>query len=249
MPATTVLWDRDAALAFCSDARYPFVLKLAHGYWSANVRLVENKKEAEYWVEQLFRPGLVSTGYGPTNTMRQYARRLRAARTLIGESPIAPDDNHHLEQGYLYAQQFLPGNDVDTKITIIGRRAFAFFRKSSPDDFRTTVNDDFDFDVTTINPELLQLAFRIARVLRMETVAVDFLRESDRHAVCEIASAYVSWPILRCPGHWRFEGDMDSAQTYIPLESLVWQPGSIRAEDVIFEDFVDRLRSMRQAAS
>src|SRR5699024_5860 len=48
-PLTYVLWNREAAEAFCDSAAYPFVIKLATGYKAVNVRLVRDRTAAQFY--------------------------------------------------------------------------------------------------------------------------------------------------------------------------------------------------------
>lgn len=109
---TDIFWTREAAEQFCERAAYPFVLKLAGGHQSANVRLVRNRSEAAFYVDELFGHGVASLGYRPASKMRLLLRRVRAAaQTLEGHNPYVPSVDAELHYGYFYAQEFLPGND------------------------------------------------------------------------------------------------------------------------------------------
>jgi glutathione synthase/RimK-type ligase-like ATP-grasp enzyme len=64
-PQTYVFWSRETALNFCKTAKYPMVLKLANGYQSYNVLLLENYFSAEFYIDLLFGSGTVHLGYKP----------------------------------------------------------------------------------------------------------------------------------------------------------------------------------------
>jgi len=80
---TDIFWTREAAEQFAERATYPFVLKLAGGHQSANVRLVRNRREATFYVEELFGHGVASLGYRPASLPRVLLRRLRAAGSAM----------------------------------------------------------------------------------------------------------------------------------------------------------------------
>ena len=230
MPRTWVWWDRDKALRFCATARYPLVVKLAVGVQSNNVRLVRNAEEARDVIDRVFGAGIVSIDEPRTFLRTVLGRRFHGARLFAGR-PL-PDGVQH---GYFYGQEFLPGNDYDTRVTIIGDRAFAFRRLNRPGDFRASGSGRIDWDPGNIDLEFVRLAFRIARHLNTQSVAIDGLRRGDERVVSEISYTYAAWAVRDCPGHWVLGGDASTG-------ALNWVDGNLRPEDAIFTDFVRIVR-------
>jgi glutathione synthase/RimK-type ligase-like ATP-grasp enzyme len=233
---TDVFWTREAAEQFCESAGYPFVLKLAGGHQSANVRLVRNRREAKFYVEELFGHGVASLGYRPASRSRVLLRRLRAAaQTLEGRNPYVPGADAELHYGYFYAQEFLPGNEFEISVIIVGSRAFAVRRFIQPGDFRTRGSSGrMDWDPEQIGEDVIRLAFYTAQKLGAQTVALDILHRDREPVVMELTANYASWVVRKCPGHWVLHGDPASG----PME---WAEGSMRAADAIFEDFLDEM--------
>lgn len=233
---TVVFWSRPDAMRFCDNAAYPFVLKLAGGHQSANVRLVRNRHDAMYYIDALFGRGLVSLGYRPASRPRRLLRRLRAAvKTAEGHSPYAPTAEAEVQYGYFYAQEFLPDNAFEVSVIIIGNRAFAVRRFNQPGDFRTRGSTGrMDWDPGAIDEDAVRLAYRVAQKLNAETIAVDILRRGAKPVVAELTVNYASWVVRECPGHWVLRGN--------PLSgSLDWVEGHDRAEDAVFADFLAKL--------
>lgn len=234
-PATWVLRDREEALSFLAEARYPLVLKLSSGFQSQNVRLIRQLEEGRYWVDQLFGPGVTSLGYAPAARLRRSARNMRrAVQVLQGRPSPDPGWENELHRGYLYLQEFVPRNPFDTRVTVIGDRAFGFRRLNRPNDFRASGSGQIDWDPRRVDLRTVNLAFRIANDLRAQTVAIDAINgENGEVLVLELTLTYASWAIRRCPGFWR----RSSNDTHEPI----WVPGSLGAEEAIFEDFRRRL--------
>jgi hypothetical protein len=232
-PQTCVFWQSAPALEFCRRASYPLVIKLAQGAYSANVRLVPSAAEARYWVHQMFGSGVTSLTGSP---LRMARRRLRyAARLLLGRSERGsglPDDR---QQGYVLLQEFLAGNEFDTRVAVIGDRAFAFRRFNRPNDFRASGSGRIDWDPAQIDLEVVRLAFRVAQHLQTQSVAVDGLRRGEERLITEISYSYESWAVRNCPGHWVLHGDPATAR-------LSWVEGHMAPEEAIFEDFVAEVR-------
>lgn len=239
-PSTFVAWDRAQALEFAETTAYPFVLKLASGFQSANVRLIKDRDEAKYFVDQLFGPGVTGLGYGPASSSRRFLRRLRmAGDSLAGRShPNTPSRASELQHGYFYAQEFLPRNDFDVRITVIGNRAFGFRRFNRTDDFRASGSGKIDWDPAAIPEDMLRLAFRTSRILGAQTVAIDGLRKESQPVVSELTLTYASWAVRDCPGHWVLNGGPGTG-------TLHWVEGAMLAEDAIYDDFIAQVKAAR----
>jgi glutathione synthase/RimK-type ligase-like ATP-grasp enzyme len=232
-PHTEIFWSRRQAEQFCETATYPFVLKLAGGHQSSNVRLVRTRNEALFYVDELFGHGVLSLAYRPASRPRVMLRHLRAAVEIIrGGNPYASNHESELQYGYFYAQEFLPDNGFEISVIVIGNRAFACRRFTAPGDFRTRGSSGhIDWATDSIGEDAIRLAFGVARKLGAQTVAVDILHRDAEPVVVELTVNYASWVVRACPGYWVLDGDPESG-------SLVWMDGTVRAADAIFEDFL-----------
>jgi glutathione synthase/RimK-type ligase-like ATP-grasp enzyme len=243
LPKTWLFWEKNAALTFLRSASFPLVMKLANGYRSGNVRLLRSAEEGEYWIEQLFGPGVWSLGPTPrTSRPRELLRRAgAAARALAGVTTPFPSLRSELQRGYFYAQEFLPGNDFDTRVTVIGNRAFAYRRMNRPNDFRASGSGRPNWDSSEIDSQLVRLAFLTARRLETQSVAIDGMRRGEERVLGEVSYTYVSWMVRECPGHWTLRGDPETGE-------LDWVEGHMAPDDAIFEDFVGLVRRQRQGS-
>ena len=224
-PRTWIWWDRDEALRFCDTADYPFVAKLASGIQSDNVRLMRDAAEAKDFVRRMFGSGAVSMARPRHALTRMLRHRVQALHLLAGR-PLP----RRLQHGYFYAQEFVPGNEYDTRVTIIGDRGFAFRRLNRPGDFRASGSGRIDWEPKGIDLPTVRIAFKIARRLKTQSIAIDALRRHHERLVNEISYTYASWAVWECPGHWVLRGDADTG-------SLIWVEGHLRPEDAIFADF------------
>jgi glutathione synthase/RimK-type ligase-like ATP-grasp enzyme len=243
IPDTRVSWTREQALRFCADAAYPFVIKLATGYQSDNVRLVRNREEALYYVDQLFLRGTISLGYRPASGVRLLLRRLRAASEFLrGRNPYGPTADADLQYGYLLVQEFLPDNAFDVRVTVIGDRAFVFRRFNRPGDFRASGSGHLDWNSDAVAEDAVRLGYQVARRAGAQTITVDILRRKGAPVIVELGLAYASWCVRECPGHWVLHGEPESG-------ALEWVPGSMEPADAIFADFVIDVQRSRESAA
>ena len=145
-----------------------------------------------------------------------------------------PDQTFWMPQkNYALFQEFISGNEFDTRMTVIGDRAFAFRRFNRPDDFRASGSGRIVYDAAAIDPRCIRAAFDAARKLGSQSMAFDFLfrGEPKEPVVCEISYGYADWAVERCSGHW------DSA--------LNWHDGHLWPEAAHVEDFVRRIQDKR----
>jgi hypothetical protein len=237
MPKTQVFWTRDAARAFAVEARYPLVLKLASGLTSRNVALIADVRTAMRWIDRLFGRGVYDLGAAGATAGGGAAPRWRRLRTLVRRAVVGLNPFERLHHGCILLQEFVPGNSYDTRITVIGNRAFAFRRHNRPGDFRASGSGRVDWDVTPIAEDAIDLAFRVARAIRGQSVAVDVLRRDGRPIVTEVSYYYEGWVVAGCPGHWTQRG----------TGGLAFVEGAMRPEDAILEDFLNTVHVVRDA--
>lgn len=224
-PKTWVWHDRDLALEWARTAKYPMVLKLWAGASSSNVRLVRSFTEAKFWIRRLFENGIADLEM-PQFSVRQKLRKV--ACVLLGRELPHPWELH---KGYVYFQEFLPGNAFDTRITVIGNRAFGFRRFNRDNDFRASGSGRIDHDTTGISPEFVKLAFEVARKLKAQSCAIDGLWRGEKPVIGEVTYTYASWAVHACPGHW--DSDMN------------WREGHMWPEEAQLQDFLARLDSRK----
>lgn len=223
IPETEILWSETDAMNYCDNVNYPFVLKLSTGFQSRNVRLVRTRKEAVQLVKHMFRSGLTTLERSPSWLNRQLGKALLPVKLLLG-APLP----RGLQTGYFLVQEFLPGNECDTRITIIGERAFVFRRMNRPGDFRASGSGTIDWNPDAVDARAIHLAFEVSDALQSDSLAVDVLRKDGLPVIAEISYTYASWAVRDCPGHWRRTA----------AGELLWVDGSLRPEDAIFEDFL-----------
>lgn len=221
-PRTWIWFDKALALEFAAQAQYPIVMKLSSGAGSSNVMLLHSVREARSWIRRLFDHG-VRTLAGPKTPMLQRAKKA-AVVWLRGSSMNSAWEIH---RGYALLQEFLPDNRYDTRVTVIGNRAFAYRRFNRPSDFRASGSGLVDYAPGGIAQEFVQLAFDTARQLKAQSCAIDGLWRDGQAVVGEVSYTFISRLVYACPGHW--DRDMN------------WHPGQMRPEEAQIVDFLLRL--------
>jgi len=233
---TYVSYDPDEALRWIDGAVFPKVFKLRRGAGSENVRLVRTADEARRLAARAFGRGFRPAGGYFADASTKY-RKVRARRDVAGvlrRLPRAILDLYrrvHLmgrEKGYVYFQDFAAGNTFDTRITIIGNRAFGFTRNVRQGDFRASGSGSINYDLARIKPPCVEIAFQVARKIGSQSIAFDFVMEAGEPKIVEISYCYLPEAVYRCAGHWD--------------DRLDWHEGQVWPQDAIIEDLLTGLK-------
>ncbi len=233
-----VFWKKKDALTWAASTSYPKVYKLSSGAGSSNVIRIETSSEASAVISKAFDDGVFARSLKGminrrgTNMIRRAKAALKRFRKSFsyvfnGVYPPLPMEYWLPEKNVAYFQQFLQGNEYDTRITVIGDRAFGFRRFNREGDFRASGGGILDYTPSRIDPSFLKIAFDISEKLSFQSMAYDFLYDEGRPVVIEMSYTF-STGVSRCPGHWDRE--------------LNWHEGKMKPEDAQVEDFVASIR-------
>ena len=77
-----------------------------------------------------------------------------------------------IQKNYVLFQRFLPDNEFDTRITVIGDRAFGFRRMTRKSDFRASGSGIIDYDIGKIDLRCVDIAFRVSQQLGFQSMAI-----------------------------------------------------------------------------
>src|SRR6185503_17089802 len=101
-----------------------------------------NASEARVWLDRLFSYYVLTLNDADFSI----SGRLRAIASIMlkGRSRLARSTGLEPNTGYILLQEFLSNNKFDTRVTVIGNRAFAYRRFNRPNDFRASGSGNFD---------------------------------------------------------------------------------------------------------
>lgn len=226
-PQTWVFHDADSAREFIAAAPFPLVVKLPSGRGSKNVALLKSRSEAERCISVLFHNGVRHLWQALGSRRRFFLRQSREAVAMLRGAGICRD-----RQGWVaFFQEFLPGNQFDTRVIVIGRYACALRRHNRPNDFRASGGGGLDWDQAEIDPAAVSLGYRVSRALDMPFVAIDVIYRDKEPVVCEINFSYVAWGAHYCPGYWFLEDDAAP-------ETAAWKQGYPDPEGWTLDEFL-----------
>jgi len=246
VPGTWLFWQRDAAIEWARSAAYPLIFKLSSGAGSSNVMKVTNFAQADILIHKMFDRGFFPYTVNefqktpiPTNLSGCKAflsRFLHAfSYVFLGDYPPLNPSFWKPEYGYAYFQEFLQGNEFDTRITIIGDRAFAFHRMNRPGDFRASGSGNINYDPEKIDKRCIEIAFKISGECRFQSMAYDFLVKDNNPVVCEISYTFSDQAVYDCPGYWN--------------SRMQWHDRHMWPEEAQCEDFINKIYSTKNRVS
>jgi glutathione synthase/RimK-type ligase-like ATP-grasp enzyme len=238
---TYVFYDLKEALHWIDNASFPKVFKLRKGAGSSNVQLVHSQNEARSLAARAFSSGFAPIPHYGQDALKRYrtARQRGDILNVIRRIPQvlvkirSTNRLMGLEKGYIYFQDFIPNNKFDTRVTVIGDRAFAFTRNVRPHDFRASGSGDIVYDLDRIEHSCLEIAFEMTRKIGSQSMAFDFVfTERQQPVILEISYSYNAQAVHSCTGHW------DS--------KLNWHEGSTWPQDAILVDLLNEIERSGQ---
>ena len=204
-----IFWNREKAIKWVDQVKFPVVFKLKAGAMSDNVVLVKNKSSARKIIKRMF-----GKGVDPNAINFNFSKVLKdlTLKKVIHDLAVKSYrfykglDQHPLwgrQKNYVIFQEFLPDNSYDTRITILGNRAFGFKRHNRKDDFRASGSGKKDYNPSEIDKRCISIAFKISEHFGFQTMAYDFLYDRNgRPMVCEMSYDYPTKGIYIAPGYW-----------------------------------------------
>ena len=228
-----VFYDRKQALGWARSTTYPKVFKLRGGAGSLNVKLVDNFSTAEKLIRKAFGSGFKAINrfhlfkdtlwhFKRDKSIQSFLKISKGIGWLI--LPTSTERFLPVEKCYVYFQDFIPNNDHDIRVIVIGKRAFAIKRTIRPDDFRASGSGKIVYNPDYIPKKCIQLAFETTQILKAQCIAYDFVFLQNDPMIIEISYCFAREGYLQCPGYWN--------------ENLEWKGGSFAPEFFMIEDFI-----------
>lgn len=181
---TYIFYSEQECLEWIKHTNYPKVFKLKSGSGSRNVKLVFSYKQAKSLIKQSF-----NNGFQKNSHLNRIGKRWTQYRNgkctfkwfLKGIiTKLAYKERFNKEEiGYVYFQDYIPNNNFDIRVFIIGNRAVAVKRMNRGNDFRASGSGLLIFDKKQIDIEYVKIAFDLNKKLKMQSVAFDFLKNDD----------------------------------------------------------------------
>lgn len=220
LAGTKVFYTYRDFKSWMSTAELPAVVKLSTGAGSHNVKLLSSRFQAMLYGIINFTIGRSRKG-GFSILMDRLKNRdlIGISRSIMSLMVPSYKGLRGRERGYVIVQEYLPGNDGDIRIVVIGQKAIAIKRRNRPHDFRASGSGLVSYDVLDLPTDLIKASFDLSKLFSMKVVAFDFLR--DERGFVLIESSYtISYDAYdKCKGYWDSDGN--------------WKEGKVNVRDFI----------------
>ncbi|WP_180002634.1 MULTISPECIES: ATP-grasp domain-containing protein [Acinetobacter] len=205
-----VFYDKEEALVWADQTIYPKVFKLKGGAGATNVKLVRNKNQAFKLINKAFGVGF-SQFDKVGNLIERYNKFKLKQDSLAGILKgifrlfFSPEfsKNQPKERGYIYFQDFIPNNDSDIRVIVIGNKCFSIKRLIRKNDFRASGSGNILYNPQEIPIDCIKMAFDINKKLKSQCVAYDFIIDGKgKPLIIEISYGFSVEAYDACQGYW-----------------------------------------------
>ena len=210
MVPSYVFVNKNEALNWAENTTFPKVFKLRGGAGSANVKLVKRKKDALKLINTAFGKGFKQ--YDAWYNLKDRIYKFREGKGSlynifkgIARFGYEPEFSKTIgrERGYIYFQDFIPNQDSDIRIIIVGYKAFALKRMVRKGDFRASGSGDFYFEKNNFDIDCIKLAFKANEEIKSQCIAFDFIfNQNNNPLIVEISYGFTPEAYDNCPGYW-----------------------------------------------
>jgi len=229
---TYIFYDKVTALKWIEDVEFPKVFKLSKGSGSKGVLMCNNKQEAVKLTNKAFGKGFktISAYFLFKERIRKYKLGkdnlvgvLKGfVRLFIGTEYI---NKAGREKNYIYFQDFMPKNEFDIRVIIIGNKAFGIKRMNRKNDFRASGSGNIIYDHLQIDLNIVKLSFEVNEKLKMQCAAFDFIYDSKGNPlIVEVSYGFNPKAYYECQGYWD--------------KNLKWTQAKINPQEWMVEDLI-----------
>ena len=239
IPKTWSFYSKQDAIDWAKSTTFPKVFKLRGGGGSQNVRLVKSRKSALRMINKAFGKGFKS--YNAISSLKERYRKYKLGKGSffnlivgLGRFFVAPPYARMRgdEKGYIYFQEYIPGNDFDIRIIVIQDKAFAIKRMIREDDFRASGSGKVLYEKENFSEETVKLSFNMADQMKSQSAAFDFVYIDDKIYVLEVSFGFIKEVYDACTGYW----DRD----------LKWHAGPFNPCEWMVQNLVDSISKSKK---
>ena len=206
---TWIFYTKKEAIAWAEETSFPKVFKLRGGAGSANVRLAATKSDALQLIQRSFGHGF--SQYDAVGNLKERIRKYQLGKTGLFDIVkglirfIYPTRYAVIagrERGYIYFQEFVPGNDHDIRVIVVDDKAFAIKRMVRDNDFRASGSGNIKYEKENFKEDSIKVSLTIAKKLHSQCVALDYVYKDGRPLLVEVSYGFVKDVYDQCVGYW-----------------------------------------------
>lgn len=228
-----VFYSKQDAFDWINKTSFPKVFKLRGGAGSINVSLVKTKEKARQLARKSFRNGFPSinqiSGLKDRFWRLQRDKNLAAVKSVFKGFgrlfvPSEIERFSHNQKGYIYFQDFIPNNEYDTRLVVIGDKCFGGIRYCRKGDFRASGSGLNKYEPELLDKNFIRIAFDITKKLKLQSVAFDFVWDNHTPKIVEMSYSFPGKSSESCQGYWE--------------KDLKWHKENINPQYLIIKNFI-----------
>lgn len=207
---TYVFYEKKEAVKWANATDFPKVFKLRGGAGSDNVKLARDRNEAVKLIDKAFGRGF--SQYNKVGSLVERLRMYKNGKTTFTNVlkgfyrllfPTMHSKVMGRERGYIYFQEFIPNNNFDVRVCVVGAKAFAIKRMTRENDFRASGSGNIIYDKNQIDESCVRLAFEVNKKINSQSIAFDFVLDSKNNPlIIEVSYGFRPSGYYDCPGYW-----------------------------------------------
>lgn len=212
-----------------NNNQWPVVAKLRSGSGSHNVRLLNERTEAEKYGRRMF-----SRGFGASPSLAFKAssnvKSSRSIRTALARARRIPEflrtrreaKQFPAERGYVYMQEFVPNAGFDIKAVVVNGKFSYFARRARSNDFRASGGADFFYDDDLIRESLVDSLLAVSRRLGSLCLGFDIVvnAETGLPMIIEVSYGFNWRAVAEAKVWWDEHGHRHEGPLNTPDEIL-----------------------------
>ncbi len=229
-------YSKEVALNWANKTTFPKVFKLRGGAGAANVKLVSNKTESIKLIDKAFGKGFRQ--YEPLTNLKERWRKYRNGLTDLNDVFKGvlrfykePEFSKTIgyERGYIYFQDFIPNNEFDIRVIVIGNKAYALKRMVRKGDFKASGSGTMKFAKEEFDERCIKIALENNKKLKAQCLAYDFVfDENGAPLIVEVSFGFAVEAYDSCPGYWD--------------EKLNWYEEKFNPQNWMIEDIIAEIK-------
>tara|TARA_B100000963_G_scaffold121937_1_gene106337 strand:+ start:19503 stop:20510 length:1008 start_codon:yes stop_codon:yes gene_type:complete len=227
---TNVFYVKSKALKWLKKSNFPIIFKLRKGAGSNNVLKVNNINQGRKLINKAF-----SSGFSPKNKFLKIKelywlairdRNIKSFFKFIISPIIYFKKNiFENEKEYVSFQEFIPNNEFDCRVIIIGNRAISVIRYNRKNDFRASGSGIASYpDENNSDLDCIKTAFEINKKLNFQSISLDFIYKDSKPILIEVSYGFPVEFCDSCPGYW--------------TSDLNWVEGKFISQEWIIKDLI-----------
>lgn len=226
-PQAWVFYDEASACEWSkADVILPIVAKLKGGAGSYNVKLIRSNRELNSYIKKCFNGGIKNYPSitkdlihktKQTHKANGFKSVLKRAMRIPGFLKAYNERKKYspVDIGYVYFQEFVPGNKSDIRVSVVGDKAWAYTRFVRENDFRASGSGSMCFDHKKIPDSLIEKSFSSAKSLKMQSCCFDWVKDTRDNSfkVVEVSMGFVDDYVIKCGGYFDNRGRWHDSPT------------------------------------